>query len=254
MPDVEQSPGRGPGGVRRERTEPPHVDDPVHTRDRLESKWGNRIQDGQDETDRIRNLKPGGECEREQLTNDEQRNTEVQQVPRQRWGRVQVPDVALILVEHAINGERAAVEEHDPDDQRPERRANVRSAQCSRHPNREYVAKQRMARHDRPFGGTHMQDVGVDLTGEDAIAPSAPGVEGPRVHYHVRPSAAAAIRRPTSVKSACTDSISLQSGATRAASPPVATTIGRVLDGHSALMRRTRPSTASAVPHSTPTR
>src|SRR3989442_5131368 len=50
------------------------------------------------------------------------------------------------------------------------------------------------------------------------------------------------------------DSISLQSGATRLARPPVATVSGRVFDGHSALMRRTRPSTASAVPHITPAR
>src|SRR5207253_9246971 len=123
--------------------------------------------------------------------------------PRQQWRRVQAPNSTHSLVEHAIKSERAAVEEHDPDAQRPERRANVLSAQCSPHPHREYVAKQRMARHDRPFGRTHMQDVGVDITGEEAISEPAPGVEGPRVRYHVRPSAAAAIRRPMSVRSAC---------------------------------------------------
>src|SRR3989442_7590042 len=120
MPGIERSPRRGPGSVRRERTEPPHVDDPVYTRDRLESKWRNGIEDGQDKTDRIRDLKTGGEGECEQLTADEQGNTEVQQIPRQWWRRGQVPDVALILIQHAINGGRATGEPYDPDHQRSE--------------------------------------------------------------------------------------------------------------------------------------
>ena len=117
MPQVERTSGRGPRGVRRERTEPPHVDDPVHTRDRLETKRRNGIQDGQGKTDRIRDAEAQREEKRQRLAADEQHQAEMQQISRQHGRRVQVADVALVLVEYAIDRERAAVQEHDPNDQ-----------------------------------------------------------------------------------------------------------------------------------------
>src|SRR5207249_1101114 len=116
------------------------------------------------------------------------------------------------------------------------------------------VTDQRVPRHDRPLGGAHVKHVGEELARQQPIAPAAPGVPCARVDYHFRPSAVAAMRSPVSVRSGCTDSISRTSGVTRLARPPVAMTRGVLPFGHSALMRRTVPSTASAVPSSTPDR
>src|SRR6266700_3159309 len=86
------------------------------------------------------------------------------------------------------------------------------------------------------------------------FAATAPGGERACVRYRLRPSAGAANRKPVRVRSGCTDSISRTSGVTRLARPPVAITCGVPPLGHSALMRRTIPSTASTVPSSTPAR
>src|SRR5690242_4032079 len=94
---VERTAGGGPGRVRRERAEPPHVDDPIHTGDRFETKWRHRVEDREDKTDRVRDLKTGGEQQRERLAADEQDETEMEEVARQGGWRVQVPDVTLVL-------------------------------------------------------------------------------------------------------------------------------------------------------------
>src|SRR5438309_2239872 len=102
-----------------------------------------------------------------------------------------------------------------------------------------------MSGHDGPLGGAQVQHVGEQVTREQPIAPAAPGVERPRVGYHFSPRAPAAMRSPVRVRSGCTASISRASGATRLARPPVAITWGALPFGHSALMRRTRPSTTT---------
>src|SRR6267154_3243056 len=111
-----------------------------------------------------------------------------------------------------------------------------------------------MPRHDRPLGGAHVEHIGKEIAGQQPVAPAAPCVQRAGVGYHFRPSAVAAMRSPVRVRSGCTDSISRTSGATRLARPPVAMTCGVWPFGHSALMRRTIPSTASAVPSNTPDR
>src|SRR5579859_2113799 len=256
MARVERATRRRPGGVRRERTEPPHVDDPIHTRYRFEAKRRNGIQDREHETDRVRDTESGGKRKREQLAGDEQRVAVVQQIARERRRRIQVSDVAFVLIEHAVDRERAAVQEHDPNDQGQQRVAELLAAPRSRQSNSQDVSQYRMPRHDRPLGRTHVQEVGAEITRQQAIAPPSPRIEraSAGLPYHFSPSAAAAIRKPMRVRSGWTDSISLQSGATSPASPPVATTTGFCRDGHSARTRRTTPSTASAVPQSTPTR
>src|SRR6266540_5889522 len=120
MSGIERTPGRRPRGVRRECTESPHVDDPIHTRDRLEAKRRNGIQDRQDETDRVRDPEPQREEKGQRLATEEQHQAEMQQVAWQRGRRVQIADVALVLVEHAIDRERAAVEKHNPYDESEE--------------------------------------------------------------------------------------------------------------------------------------
>ena len=201
MPGIQRPSCRRPRRVGRERTEPPHVDDPVHTRHRLEAKRRDRIQDGQDETDRVGDLKTNRQSEREQLADHEQRDTEMQQIPRQRRRRVQVPDVSLILIEDAVDRERAAVQKNHPDRECAKRLRQPRTTHYARESHREHVAQQRMSRHDGPLGGTHVQDVGVQIAGEDAVSPATPCVQRAGVGHHLRPSAVAAIRRPTSVKS-----------------------------------------------------
>src|SRR5436853_7080344 len=109
-----------------------------------------------------------------------------------------------------------------------------------------------MPRHDRPLGGTHVEQVGEEIAGQQPVAPAAPHVQRAGVGYHFRPSAVAAMRSPVRVRSGYTDSISRTSGATRLARPPVAMTCGVWPFGHSALTRRTLPSTASAVAGNTP--
>src|SRR5438046_1748116 len=100
--------------------------------------------------------------------------------------------------------------------------------------------------HDRPLGGPQVQQIRKEVAGQYAVAPASPRAGRPGVDYHARPSAVAAICRPVIVRSGCTDSISLVSGTTRLASPPVAITSGRAfLAGHSATMRRPVPSPAA---------
>src|SRR5206468_5788106 len=196
----------------------------------------------------------GREREGEQLTAGEQCYTERQQVPRQRGRRIQIADVALVLVEYAVDGERPAVEADHPHHECEERLRQPRTAHHAAEPDGEHVAEQRMPRHDRPLGGAQVKHVGEEIAGQQPITPTAPGVQRAGVGYHFRPSAVAAMRSPVRVRSGCTDSISCASGTTRLARPPVAMTCGVVPFGHSALIRRTIPSTASAVPNSTPER
>src|SRR5690606_9286551 len=61
-------------------------------------------------------------------------------------------------------------------------------------------------------------------------------------------------RSPSSVSHGSTRSMLGQYGAITSARPPVATTSGSSVPGHSALIRLTRPSTASIEPSSTPAR
>src|SRR5207249_336588 len=187
----------------------------------------------------------------------EQRRAEEQQVFRNRRRRDQIADIALVLVEHAVDSERAAVEQNHPDDERPERRHQPLRPHRSPYPDRQQVAEGRVRRHDRPFGGAEVQHVGEGVARQQPVAPAAPrgGQPGRDAGgYHCRPSAVAAIRRPASVRSGWTDSIARASGATRLARPPVAMTWGVLPLGHSPLMRRTMPSTASAAPSKTPAR
>src|SRR3989454_6616516 len=251
---VERTARGGPSGKRRERPEAPHVDPPGDARHRLEAERRHRVENRQHETDGVRDPERGRKREADQLTAGEQRDAEREQVARQ-WGRrIQIADVTFVLVEYGIDRQRAAVQEHDPHYEPEERRRQPLPAPRSPETHGQHVAEHRVPRHDRPLGGPQVEHVGEDIAGQQPIAPAAPGVQRAGVDYHFRPSAVAAMRSPVRVRSGCTDSISRISGATRLARPPVAMTCGVWPFGHSALMRRTIPSTASAVPSSTPER
>src|SRR5713101_2892600 len=109
MPGVERPAGGSPRRVRRQRTEPPHVDHPIDAGHRLETKRRYRIEDRKNEADGVRNLKTGGKCERQQLTGDQQPETEMQQVSRQGWRSIQVSDVAFVAIEHTVDRKSAAI-------------------------------------------------------------------------------------------------------------------------------------------------
>src|SRR6266581_2967717 len=254
VPGVERPAGRRPGRERGKRPEAPHVDEPVHAGHGLEAERRHRVEQRQREAEGVIEAERGRQREREELAPREQRHAEREQVARQRRWRDQVSDVALVLVEHGVDGQRPTVEKNHPHREAEQRWREPLPSPHSPETDRQHVAEQGVPRHDRPFGGAHVQDVGEQLARQHAVAHAAPGVARAGVRYHFSPSAVAANRSPVSVRSGCTDSISRTSGATRPASPPVAITWGVCLLGHSALMRRTTPSTASAVPSSTPAR
>src|SRR5436309_4296050 len=171
-------------------------------------------------------------------------------------GRDQIADVALVLVEHAVDRERAAVQTDHPNREGGQRRGQLLPAPGSLEAHRQEVAQGRVPRHDGPLGRAEVEDVGEGIARQQPIAPTPPRGARPvrRLRYHCRPSAVAARRSPVRVRSGWTASISRASGATRLARPPVAITWGALPLGHSALMRRTSPSTASAAPSRTPER
>src|SRR5882762_2256739 len=251
---VERAARGGPAGKRRERPEAPHVDHPVDARHCLEPERRHRVKNRQHETDGVRDAERGWQREADQLAAGEQRHAEREQVARQRGRRIEVADVPLILVEHGIDRERAAVQENHPHRERQERRQQPLPAPRSPETHGQHVAEQCVPRHDRPLGGAQVEHVGEDIARQQPIAPAAPSVQRAGVDYHFRPNAVAAMRSPVRVRSGCTDSISRTRGATKLARPPVAMTCGVWPLGHSALMRRTIPSTASAVPSNTPER
>src|SRR2546427_10614676 len=86
-----------------ERAEPPHVDQPVYAGHRFETKRRHRIQDGHREAERVHDAERERQGEREQLAPHEQRAAEEQQVLRNGRRRDQVADIALVLVEHAVD-------------------------------------------------------------------------------------------------------------------------------------------------------
>src|SRR2546430_9266766 len=131
MSGVERSPGRRPRRIGRERTESPHVDHPIDARNGFEAKRRNGIEDRQCEADRVRNLKAGRKRQRQKLAGDQQRETDVQQVSRQRWRRVQVADIALVPIENTVDREGPAIQEYHPNDESPKCGADLLPAPCS---------------------------------------------------------------------------------------------------------------------------
>src|SRR5205814_7015489 len=99
---VERPTGSGPRGERRERSEAPHVDYPVHAGHGLEPERRHGIENRQHETDRVIDPEGGGEGDAEQLTAGEQRRAEREQVAG-RWRRSpQVADVPFVFVEPGV--------------------------------------------------------------------------------------------------------------------------------------------------------
>src|SRR5438445_2139149 len=83
-----------------------------------------------------------------------------------------------------------------------------------------------MSRHDRPLGGTQVQEVREQVARQQLVAPASPGVERAGVAHQASPSAVAARRSPVSVRSGCTEAISRVSGTISGARPPVAIACG----------------------------
>src|SRR5206468_11784148 len=66
--------------------------------------------------------------------------------------------VAFVLVEDGVDGQRAAVEEDDPDREAAQRLPQPRSTHHARETDGKDVPDQRVPRHDRPLGGAHVED------------------------------------------------------------------------------------------------
>ena len=90
---------------------------------------------------------------------EEQCNADAQQVARQRRRRIEIADVPFVAVEDTVDGERTAVQEHHPDHESAERLGQLLAVQHAANAHRQHIPEQRVARHDGPFGGTHMQDI-----------------------------------------------------------------------------------------------
>src|SRR5204863_132575 len=133
------------------------TDHPVHPSHRLETEWRHRIQERHGETHRVREAERSGQGERECLAAREQGDTEGQEMPRDGRRADQVADVALVLVEHTVDRERAAVQAQHPEHERPQRGQQPLPARRSRQAHRQQVAQRRVGRHDRPFSRPQMQ-------------------------------------------------------------------------------------------------
>ena len=201
MAPVERPARRDPGGERRQRAEPPHVDHPVDPSDRLEPERRHRVQERQGEAGGVVDPERRGQGKRERLTAREQGHAEAEQVSRDGRRGDEIADVAFVPVEHAVDRERAAVQEHHPDEKGPERLRQGRPPRDSSQSHGEHVSEPRVRGHDRPLGGTHVQDVGKEVTRKRPVAPATPRIDGPGVGYHVSPSAVAANRSPARVRS-----------------------------------------------------
>ena len=161
--------------------------------------------------------------------------------PRRRRRAAEVGDVSFVAVERAVEGERAAVEADDPERDAEQCLGEVSARPETGDPDREEVSECGVPREDRPFRGAKVEEV-VEPGPQQPVA-RAPG------HAHQqRPRCLAARRSPCRVRSGCTRSTDAVSGATMPASPPVAIARGEPVPGHSARIRRTMPSTASAAP------
>src|SRR5690606_21101962 len=183
--------------------------------------------------------------------------------------RLEVADVAGVAVERRVQGQGAAVEAEDPECEAEERRLPGPGDGVGVESDGEEVADQGVRGHDRPLRRPQVEDVAERVAGGEAVAEAAPGVQRARPghlrrpidHRHgarrprggrsrgvMRAPFASrwryAMSRPNSVRNGSMVSTLRQCGATRVARPPVATTSALFLP-HSALMRRTIPSTAS---------
>ena len=86
-------------------------------------------------------------------------------------------------------GDRAAVQEHHPDEKGPERLRQGRPPRDSSQSHGEHVSEPRVRGHDRPLGGTHVQDVGKEVTRKRPVAPATPVIQCRGVGHQTNPSA-----------------------------------------------------------------
>src|SRR2546428_711139 len=106
---VDGDPGGRPSRIGGDGPEPPHVDHPIGTRDRLETKWRHRIENGEEEASGVSESEPDRQTERGDLTGAHQSETEPGEASR-RGGRAPGKGHGtLIAVERAIEGERAPI-------------------------------------------------------------------------------------------------------------------------------------------------
>lgn len=89
-----------------------------------------------------------------------------------RWWRIlQIADVAFVVVEGAVEGERSTIERDDEEEPGP-KRVTPRPGPADR----QEGAQEEVGRHDGPFGGPEVQQVGGSSLAEQLFQDS------PRAH------------------------------------------------------------------------